>query len=106
MSYPSLVLFRQCAPIFATLQDESRQQILVILYENGELSVNAIAAKMSISRSAVSHHLKQLLLARMVVMRKEGKERYYHFSLDHLLQLMRPFLASLEELQKKLKQDF
>lgn len=104
MSKATMDILRQCTPIFATLQDEGRQEILLHLFDNRELTVNALAEKMTLSRPAVSHHLKILLSVGVVAVRKEGKERYYRVSLDDSINLLRSLVASIEADKKTLEQ--
>lgn len=87
---------KKCAPIFTMLQDDRRQEITQLLFENQELSVTALTEKLSISRPAVSHHLKLLLDAELVMVRQEGKERYYRMNLKPALTLLKQLTASLE----------
>lgn len=103
LAYPTIAILRECSPLFASLQDERRQEILVLLYENGEMSVNALAEKMTISRSAVSHHLKQLLQIGVVAVRKDGRERHYSLSLEKIINLIGAFLSSLQDVQRQLE---
>ena len=87
----------QCAPVFAMLQDVHRQEILMILFENGELSVTELTERLTLSRPAVSHHLKLLLDAQLVSVRQEGKERYYGVSLSSALKLLKNLTESIEQ---------
>ena len=58
----SLGLFRECIPYFEVLSDETRQKLVLVLGEGHEsLNVGAITERVSLSRPAVSHHLKVLL---------------------------------------------
>ena len=96
MSQKTMEILRQCSPVFSVLQDENRQQIIILLFESGELSVASLAGKMPLSRPAVSHHLKLLLDAGLVVIRKEGKERYYRLELTAAVELLEELLRSLK----------
>lgn len=96
MSQRTMDILGQCAPIFSTLQDANRQQIIMLLFENKELSVTAITEKMSLSRPAVSHHLKLLLDVKLVDVRKEGKERYYQLEMKNAIGLLEALLASIK----------
>lgn len=89
-------ILRRCTPVFSILQDENRQQIIVLLFDNGELSVGSLTDKMPLSRPAVSHHLKLLHDAGLVAVRKEGKERYYRLELDTAVGLLESLLDSLK----------
>lgn len=97
MSKKSMGILKECIPIFSMLQDENRQQILLMLFDNEELSVSAITERLSLSRPAVSHHLKLLLDSSLVVVRKEGKERYYKINLIHSISLLKQLVRSIEE---------
>ncbi|MDE5833376.1 MAG: metalloregulator ArsR/SmtB family transcription factor [Desulfovibrio sp.] len=102
MSERTLSILRQCAPIFVILQDERRQELLERLFQNGELTVNALAEKMTISRTAVSHHLKLLKQTGVIAVRKAGREKYCRLSLAGSVELLRSLLASLEDDQKNI----
>lgn len=97
MSKRSMGILKQCIPIFSMLQDENRQKILLFLFDNEELSVTAITEKISLSRPAVSHHLKLLLDADLVAVRKNGKERYYSIKLERALGLLKQLIESIEK---------
>lgn len=68
---------RRCIPVFQALADEHRLEILFLLLENGRLNVKEISACMSISRPAISHHLKILRQADIVRHAKTGVRKYY-----------------------------
>lgn len=90
-----MTILRECIPTFAMLSDENRQQLLLLLFDEGELNVNELTERMHLSRPAVSHHLKLLLGAGLLQVRQEGKERYYSVSLAHSVALLQSLLASL-----------
>lgn len=87
---------KQCAPIFSMLQDNRRQEITQLLFENRELSVSALTDRLALSRPAVSHHLKLLLDTGLVKVRQEGKERYYALNLEKALLLLKSLTESIE----------
>ncbi|MGC4387856.1 ArsR family transcriptional regulator, partial [Streptococcus suis] len=58
MSQKTMQLLKQAIPVFDMLKDEKRQEILMLLFEQGATSVNKITEQVSLSRPAVSHHLK------------------------------------------------
>jgi DNA-binding transcriptional ArsR family regulator len=62
---------------FEALGDANRREILRQLSE-GDKPVQEIAAAMTISRPAVSRHLRLLKDAGMVTERAEGTRRIYH----------------------------
>src|ERR1700760_3377750 len=66
--------WRQTARIFMALGDEHRQRML-LMFEPGEsLSIGDIVAGTTLSRSAVTHHLKVLREAGVLKSEKVGKE--------------------------------
>jgi ArsR family transcriptional regulator len=68
--------WRAMAKVFVALGDEHRQRI-VLTFEKGErLTVGQISEVSTLSRPAVSHHLKILRAAGILDAEKEGKEVY------------------------------
>jgi DNA-binding transcriptional ArsR family regulator len=69
--------WRNIARIFVALGDAHRQRI-VLMFEPGErLNVGQIVAASTLSRSAVSHHLRVLREAGVLKSEKVGKEVYF-----------------------------
>jgi DNA-binding transcriptional ArsR family regulator len=62
--------------VFNAVDDPTRRRVLDLL-TRGELSVRRIAAPFAMSRPAISQHLRILLRARLVQVRRDGRERYY-----------------------------
>jgi DNA-binding transcriptional ArsR family regulator len=72
--------WRAMARVFVALGDEHRQRIL-LTFERGErLTVGQIAEVSTLSRPAVSHHLKILREAGVLKREKVGRES--HFWID------------------------
>src|SRR5687768_14030167 len=61
---------------YAALAEPSRRQILDLLRE-GERSVGDLVDRLPLRQPAVSKHLKVLREAGLVVVRPEGKRRWY-----------------------------
>jgi DNA-binding transcriptional ArsR family regulator len=69
--------WRTVSRAFTALGDEHRQRIL-LTFERGErLNVGQIVEVSTLSRSAVSHHLKLLKDAGVLQSQKQGKEVFY-----------------------------
>ena len=68
--------FEIAADIFKQLSDTTRLRIFWMLCHCEECVIN-ISAMMDMSSPAVSHHLRQLKSAGLIVSRREGKEVYY-----------------------------
>lgn len=69
-------LAAQVAEFFSAFSDTSRVKIIAAL-SRGELNVRAIAQRVGISESAVSHHLRGLRQLRLVRARKSGRQVFY-----------------------------
>lgn len=96
MSQRTLAILSDCIPVFTMLQDENRQQILMLLFDYQEMTVTELTQQLSLSRPAVSHHLKLLLDTRLVDVSKKGKERIYRLRMDAAISQLKSLLTSLE----------
>lgn len=68
---------------FEALADPTRRTILRFLAAEGESSAGDIAAiARTVSRTAVSNHLRVLRAAGLVIQRKEGRFRLYSLDLS------------------------
>ena len=82
--------------VFAALGDEHRQRILLTFEPGERLNVGQIAEVSTLSRSAVSHHLKILREAGVLESRKAGKEVYFWIGKDFLREVLGNVLDYLE----------
>ena len=88
--------WRQTAGIFVALGDPHRQRI-VLMFEPGErLNVGQIVAASTLSRSAVSHHLRVLRAAGVLRCEKVGKEVWYWPDVDAVRTALRAVLRYLD----------
>ena len=69
--------------VFHAIADPNRRAIIGLL-ANQKLTINAVAEHFPISRPAVSRHIKILKECGLVVVRREGRERYCEVRLDRL----------------------
>ncbi|MGO3116655.1 ArsR/SmtB family transcription factor [Enterococcus pseudoavium] len=97
MAEQTLAIFKKGIPIFTMLQDENRQQILVMLCKTDRMTVNQITEKLSLSRPAVSHHLKLMLNAGILSVSQVGTERYYSADMTSTFEFLKALTSSLEE---------
>lgn len=81
-------IFMKQEKIFKALGDENRLKILVML-KSGELCACKILDDLHIGQPTLSHHMKVLTEAGLVIARKEGK--WTHYSIN------RKTLAVLKE---------
>ena len=96
MIQETLEIFKRGTKILNILQDEKRQQILVLLCREKQLTVNQITLLLPISRPAVSHHLKLMLDAGILSVSQVGLERYYSSDLEDTLDWLKELTSSLE----------
>jgi len=69
--------WRTISRAFTALGDEHRQRILLTFEPGERLNVGQIVEVSTLSRSAVSHHLKLLKAAGVLDSEKVGKEVHY-----------------------------
>ena len=69
--------------VFQAIADPNRRAIIGLL-ANQKLTVNAVAEHFSISRPAVSRHIKILKECGLVVIQRQGRERYCEVHLEKL----------------------
>ena len=98
-----LELLKSSTVFFETLQEENRQKIIALLFENGAMGVSEITDNIDLSRPAVSHHLKILLQAHLVFVEKRGRERIYHFNMECLRENIIGFMHLIEDYKKAAK---
>lgn len=89
--------------VFHALADERRRSILRLI-QNTELSAGEIAGHFDVTQPAISQHLRVLVEAQLVSMRRQGTRRLYRARPEGLAQV-RKFLegfwdASLQELKQ------
>lgn len=97
-------LFRTCTPLFIALSDEYRQKLILDIADAGEegLNVSNLSAKSTLSRPAISHHLKVLKDSGLIVPLKEGTQIFYKLSLDENFKIMSDLLTSIQEVISKI----
>ena len=69
--------------VFQAIADPTRREIINMLAKN-ELNLNAVADNFSISRPAISKHIKILTECGLVVIKQQGRERYCRAELKKL----------------------
>ena len=85
---------KKMAAIFKAFADENRIQILELL-RDGERCACRLLEEMKITQPTLSHHMKILCDAGIVVGRKEGKWMHYSISEDGL-ENVRNYLEELK----------
>jgi DNA-binding transcriptional ArsR family regulator len=85
--------WRNISKVYTALGDEHRQRILLTFGPGERLNVGQIVEVSTLSRSAVSHHLKILRDAGVLKSRKEGKEVFFWINKDFLVEAMDTVVA-------------
>lgn len=89
--------WRNISKVYAALGDEHRQRILLTFEPGERLNIGQIVAVSTLSRTAVSHHLRILREARVLQSRKEGKEVYFWIDKPFLVEAMETVVAYIKE---------
>lgn len=76
----------KCAAVFQALADPSRLKILGLLKRNEELCVSEIAKHFAMSQPSISHHLLVLKHSGLVVSEKRGREVFYRFNREAMVE--------------------
>lgn len=72
--------------VFQAIADPTRREIInLIAHQN--LNLNAVADNFSISRPAISKHIKILRECGLIVIKQQGRERYCEAHLESLNQV-------------------
>ena len=80
--------WRTLAKVFVALGDEHRQRILLTFEKGERLTVGQIAGVATLSRPAVSHHLKILRNAGVLEAERAGREVYLRINREVLEQAL------------------
>ena len=80
--------WRALARVFVALGDEHRQRILLTFEKGERLTVGQIAEVATLSRPAVSHHLKILREAGVLAAERAGREVYLRINREVLEQTL------------------
>ena len=69
--------------VFQAIADPTRREIInLVAYQ--ALNLNAIAENFDVSRPAISQHIKILTECGLIIVRKQGRERYCEAKLQQL----------------------
>jgi DNA-binding transcriptional ArsR family regulator len=90
------VLFN-LADLFKVFSDSTRVKIVCALLKS-EMCVCDIASLLGMTKSAISHQLRELRLTRLVKYRRDGKIVYYSLDDDHVGSI---FLQGLQHVCEK-----
>lgn len=80
--------WRTISKVYAALGDPHRQRILLTFDAGERLNVGQIVSVSTLSRTAVSHHLRVLREAGVLQSEKQGKEVYFWINKAFLIDAM------------------
>ena len=93
---PEDKLIEDLSLFYKVMGDPTRLRLLMTL-ANGELSVSDLCNVINMTRSAVSHQLKELRNAKLVKPRRDGKTVYYSLDDEHVLSVLNVALEHVQE---------
>jgi ArsR family transcriptional regulator len=82
------------------ISDPIRMKIIFLIGCQGKLNVTEISSKFSISRPAISHHLKVLKNFGLLHCERSGKEIFYYLNKQKLVKQLRALADTLEQLDQ------
>src|SRR5262245_8172064 len=86
----------QLADLFRLLGDTSRLRIVTACLD-APTAVSAIAERLDLSLSLVSHHLRLLKAARIVRAERQGKNVFYAADDEHIRRVIADMLEHVDE---------
>ncbi len=101
---PQTESFAALSDVFKQLSDGSRMRIFWLLCHCEECVIN-ISALTEMSSPAVSHHLRQLKSAGLIVSRRSGKEVYYKAADTKQVKLLHEVIEALSDIICAVPQD-
>lgn len=93
---PQDVALYDLAELFKVFGDSTRIRILYALFE-AELCVCDLAQLLGMTQSAVSHQLRVLRAAHLVVPRRDGKAVFYSLADHHVRSILAQGMEHVEE---------
>ena len=88
--------FKDTAAIFIAMGDEHRQRILLAFDKGEKLNILQIVSTTTLSRTAVTHHLKVLHNARVLDSEKVGKEVYFWINRSAVIEALQNVLTYIQ----------
>ncbi len=93
---PDIKLLYELSDFFKVMGDGTRIQLLWAL-EESEMCVGDLAVLLDMTKSAISHQLKVLRMAKLVKTAKKGKNVYYSLDDNHIKMILEKALEHVDE---------
>ena len=94
-------LFKESLPFFNALGDPVRQNLMLKMSKGDRLSVKELTVGTQLSRPAISHHLKVLKQAQLIVEHKVGREIYYQPQPGDYFNVVKELMDMIDEAMKQ-----
>ena len=88
--------FKNTADIFVALGDEHRQRMLLAFEKGEKLNILQIVSTTTLSRTAVTHHLKVLHQSGVLNSEKIGKEVYFWINTEVVTDALQRVLSYIK----------
>ena len=100
----TLKTFNSSVPFFIAMSDEYRQQLIMDIAEAGKEGINVsnLSAKSSLSRPAISHHLKVLKESGLIKPKKIGTQIFYQLNLSENFRTVSELIRSMESILSRI----
>lgn len=97
----AIQLFKKYSSVFLALGDEFRQKVIIELAEHPEgKNVTEINENKTLSRPAISYHLKVLKDCGIVTTKKKATQVYYFLNFDDFFPKLKEFFDALFDLRR------
>lgn len=90
---------KKLANFFSAMSDPTRLKIIRSI-SSRRLNVNDISRELGVSISAVSHQLRQLYNLGLVKYEKNGREKFYIVSDNHVIRIIKEGVDHIEKLPR------
>lgn len=84
------------ARVFKALADATRQRILELLRESGEMTVTEITKNFDLAQPTISQHLRVLKEIEAVKVRRSGQQMHYRICNVKMYDAMEQFVETFE----------
>jgi len=81
---------------FKMLAAHTRVQILKLLRENDDLTVDDLASQLDVTVPTVSRHLQLMRIHNLVTFRQDAQNRYYEVNEKEIVKRVTSFLQDLD----------
>jgi DNA-binding transcriptional ArsR family regulator len=73
--------------VFQAIADPTRREIIHLITTQEALNLNAIVDHFDAARPTISQHIKILMECGLIVIKKQGRERFYEPKLDKIAEV-------------------